>query len=408
MTTYRRAENAPPTDRPTLHITSASLAVLWWRDVRITFTEPIELNELDEFAVAAVTRLGSLSAQDFEEFTGLPPLIFNGLARRLHSLGLLDWRDGTLRPTAAEDPSEMPRKAAKTTTASVDLVYLPGTDELLVAHEGLAVWERAGLQPIGASPLPETLHRTTFRNFISARVRQGRVAGLPANAIELTEGDDEPLTAMVGAHPEPPVPVCPVFLCAATLVLGEGRSQALLDASENPRKKSKKANRVTIDVSDAKGLIGRWAGAVTELTGKPSLVEEAMRSLGLAEPPWPSLVQDHSGAWRLSIDGRHAQTLSREGLLTLPIGLEICEPDFNVTMALVLEPVDDEARQLIRLDRVLQETLQRYGAGDSAIGKHHAGIREVGGIARLMSRAWQLRFYSLVYQAKESEHFDYA
>jgi hypothetical protein len=69
---------------------------------------------------------------------------------------------------------------------------------------------------------------------------------------------------------------------------------------------------------------------------------------------------------------------------------------------------DDEAHQLIRLDQVLQETLQLHGAGGGPIGKHHANIREVGGLPRLLSRAWQLRFYSLVYSMRESDDFEYA
>jgi hypothetical protein len=104
--TYARAAAAPSDDSPGVQVSWARLPVLWWRDVAVTTREPVELNELDSFTIAAVERLGRLTAAAFEEFTGLPPLIFAGIARRLHSPALLDWSNGTLRPfTGAARPT---------------------------------------------------------------------------------------------------------------------------------------------------------------------------------------------------------------------------------------------------------------------------------------------------------------
>src|SRR5262249_31169073 len=148
-----------------------------------------------------------------------PPLVFNGLARRLQSLGLLEWRDGVLYPSEGPGQSRAPGAPTRTATATLDLLYLPETDDLVVVEGGLAAWEKAGLSPVGAAPLPRALHHTSVRTLLANRIEQRRIANLPDNVIALADGDDEALTTMAGAKPQPPVPVCPVFQCTATVVL---------------------------------------------------------------------------------------------------------------------------------------------------------------------------------------------
>jgi hypothetical protein len=410
MTTYRRLDSAPPVDRPCLHVTWARLAILWWRDVAVTTIEPVELNELDEFAMSAVGSLGYLHAPAFEEFTGLPPLIFNGLARRLHSLGLLEWRDGLLRPSDGPGRPETVGPPSRTATATLDFLYLPETDDLIVVDESLAVWERAAIAPVGAAPLPRTLHHTSVRTLLADRIQQRRIPNLPDNIIALAGGDDEALTTMTGAKPQPPVPVCPVFQCAATVVRGQHRPEIQLDVTgaTKRRRQNEPESRVTIDISGATGLVQRWSHAVNEFADEPDEADKAMRALGLTEPPWPSLRSDEAGSWWLPINGRQAQALAHHALLTVPIGLEVRQRHARVAAALQLEPADEDARKMIERDSVLQEVLQDQGPQGRPIGRHNLNVRDVGGITALRARAWQLKYYSLVHAMREAEDFDYA
>ncbi|MEV6964301.1 hypothetical protein AB0M47_04225 [Hamadaea sp. NPDC051192] len=407
MTSFRRTDDLPPTDRPTLHVTWARLAMLWWRDTQVTVPEQVELTPLDHFALAAVARLGSLDAPAFEEFTGLPRLVFNGLARRLHSLRLLEWRDEVMRPWQDHASVQNGQNAIRSSTISVDLLYLPEIDDLLVIPEGLADWERSGVDPAGAAPLPLGMHKTSFRELVGAKLSAGLIADLPAGVISLADEADEELTAMAGATPRPPVPVCPVFECAATLVLGEQHRRIQVEFIGNSKRRAGRENRVALDLTGASGLAERWSGEVSGLAERRDELDKAMRALGLTEPPHPKLTVDDSGSWWLSVSGRHARVLAETGLLTLPIGLEVRRRHVHATVALRLRPADDEARLLLRRDEALQAVLQDHVMQGEPIDHHDPRVREGGGVTALMARAWHLKYFTVVHAMRENEDFAY-
>jgi hypothetical protein len=407
MTRFRRTDDLPPTDRPTLHITWARLAMLWWRDIQVTVAEHVELSPLDHFALAAVARLGSLDAPAFEEFTGLPPLVFNGLARRLHSLRLLEWRDDVMHPWRDRGSAQNAQNATRSSTMSVDLLYLPETDDLLVIPEGLSAWERSGVNPVGAAPVPLAMHEISFRELISAKLRAGRIADMPPDVVSLADESDEELTAMAGAAPRPPVPVCPVFECAATLVLGEQQRETQVEFIGNSKRRASRESRMTLDLSGAPGLAERWSRAVSGLPDRSDELDKAMRALGLTEPPHPQLTVDDFGFWWLSVSGRHARVLGKTALLTLPVGLEIRRRHVHATVALRLRPADDDARALIGRDEALQAVLQDYVTQGGPIDHQDPRVREGGGVTVLMARAWHLKYFTVVHAMREKEDFAY-
>jgi hypothetical protein len=77
-------------------------------------------------------------------------------------------------------------------------------------------------------------------------------------------------------------------------------------------------------------------------------------------------------------------------------------------VALHLEPADEDARDLIKRDSVLQEVLQDHGPPGRPVGRHTLNVRDAGGVTALRARAWQLKYYSLVHALREDEDFDYA
>jgi hypothetical protein len=409
MTSYRRVDEAPPVDRPCLHVSWARLAILWWRDVPVVTAESVELNELDKFVVSAVGRLGHLHSQAFEEFTGLPPLVFNGLARRLHSLGLLEWRDGVLRRSDPPGRSEPDGTASRSGTATLDFLYLPETDDLVVVDTGLADWEKAAPAPVGAAPLPEALHGTTVRTLLQKKIERREVLNLPKRVIMLADGDDEALTEMAGASPQPAVPVCPVFRCAATVVLDRLGPAIQLDVKGDvPGGRSGEQEvRVTLDLSGAVGLVELWSRGVTEFADNPDETATAMQALGLVESPWPAVRWDEDGNRLLAVDGRQADILAPSALLTRPIGLEVRQRHAHVTVALQLEPADERAGRMIKLDSILQELLQKHSTPGWDPGLRDLDASDVGGVTALRARAWHLKYYTLVHAIREAEDFDY-
>jgi hypothetical protein len=400
VTTYARLGSAPSTDRPALQVTWARLPILWWRDVAVVTREPVQLNELDMFTMAAADRLGYLHADVFEQITGLPPAVFAGLARRLHSLALLDWRGGVLRPIAGVPAERADEVAGRSATTTVDLVYLPTTDDLLVIGDGLGDWERADPPIVGAAPLPTHLHDLTVHTLLSERIADRRVANLAENVVAVADGANESLTAMAGAEPAPPLPLCPVVECAAT-VDGEGvEPRVRIEVVSRTKRRKQHSAPVTLDLTGATGLVRQWTELAGALDTDADAAAKVMQAVGLTAPPFPSLRRDRPGAWRLTVTGEQARILAGHGPLTAPIGLEIRHTHVRIAAALHIVPADREAAALIELDATVQKALNSLTTG---LPSCDATQRD-----RMLSRAWELRYFPLVHALREAEDFDYA
>lgn len=266
MTTFRSIAGAAATDPPTLRVSWARLPVLWWRDVPVVQLEPVELNELDVFVVEAAARLGQLPASTFTELTGLHELVFTTLGRRLQALELVEWQHEALVPTGNSAPALTEATAERRTTTTLDFLYLPDTDDLLVIEEGLSDFERTDPKVAGVAPVSTELHQLTLREFLATRIKDRRVANLPPSVVELAawDGTDDLVTAMAGAKPAPPVPVAPAIEVSATIVLDGDRPQAILEVAPRPKRRGQDSGRrdteqiVMLDISGAQGRVDAW------------------------------------------------------------------------------------------------------------------------------------------------------
>jgi hypothetical protein len=414
LTTFQRIDESPSASPPTLHVSWLRLPILWWRGIPVTQTEDVQLTVLDTYTIEVTRRLGGLDSATFAELTGLPALVFGAIARRLDNFRLLRWTGGTLiaHSDDVSDQEPIPDTAVRHVTTFLDFVYLPDTDDLLVIEDGLSEFERAKPKVTGHAPLPQTLHGSTFQDLLSSRIAKRDVGNLPSTVVGLasSENADESITAMSGARPAPPVPVCPAIESSGSLVLDTAGPRAFIDM-ETPSRLSRHGNRqrakpVRLDLSAASGLVEEWL-RVARLIGEPPhrhAVIDALLDIPLTVRP---LVPETTGLWRLEITGREADKLAEHGSLTRHIGLQVCEANIHVAAQVRLAPADEAAEHLFALDALIEHLLADPGRVLPALKAEQAVVEAAGGIHALRRRAWTLKHSWIVHILREREDFAY-
>jgi hypothetical protein len=415
MTEFRSVEEAIATDPPTLRVSQADLPVLWWRDVPVVQLEPVELNELDVFVIEAAARLGRLPASTFTELTGLQALVFTTLGRRLQNLELVEWQDGALAPTGSSAPALTEATAERRTTTTLDFLYLPDTDDLLVVEGGLSDFERTNPKVTGLAPVPTNLHELTLGEFLASRIKERRVANLPSSVVDLATLDaaDEPVAEMAGARPHPPVPVAPVIEVSATVVLDPDRPRAVLEVAPRPDRGGKERGgrngeqSVMLDISGAEGCIDAWRW-VEERLGEREHRAAAVQALAPIPLGYATPQSGGPGRWSVAVTGAQAEDLANRGSLTRPIGLEIREEHAHVRTVVRFAPADESAERLFALDMLIQHFLGAPGEVVDMVGQQAAVVAKVGGLDVVWDRAWDLGHHWIMYALREQQDFSYA
>jgi hypothetical protein len=408
--------NTPLTDPPQLQISWARLPVLWWRDVPVTRSEMVEMNALDMFMIETTTRLGRLDASTFGELTGLSLLVFAALGRRLQTMEMLTWRDDYDAYVPARQAARALNDSVMTryTTTTLDFLFLPHTDDLLVSEAGLADFERTALAVTGIAPLPTALRTTTRRELLTARITERKAAGLSSSVVGLAADDepDEPVAAMAGATPEPAVPVCPAIDCSAVVEFtgkhGDVR-RAELDVGERRRRRKSQSptEPVRIDITGASGLIRSWR-QIAELPGDPSHAAAAVQALASVPLAAELLREEGPGRWSLPVTGDQAAALAAGNLLTQPAGLEVRDYHAHVVTAVAFTPADSHAERLFALDALIQRFLAAPGKTTQIAETDAEMVRRVGGMAVVSRRAWDLGHRWIVHALRQREDFSYA
>lgn len=395
MTRFRRTGSAP--DPGTLRATRVLLPVLWWRDVSVTVAEPVELSPLDVFFVEAVTLRGRLDAEEFHTYTGLPARVFGGLARRLWNLDLVGLADGVATPVQDGHRRAAEGTAAKTSTITKDLLFLPHTDDLVVVDGGLGDFERALPRWVGAqAPLPERLAGLTRDAFLSDRFSAGTVVNMPpqVQGVATSTGADEPLHAMAGVEGRSHVPLVPAIDCAVTVDHRADPARAMLEV----RSQGKDAP-VAVDLGPARGMIA-------DLDDVDALLSTAPQLPGFTSHTAGDLRREGPGRWSIPISGTDAEALAAKGSLTRPTSIEIrTEPDrVRLLTCVELRAADPVAERLLALDAFLDTLL---AAGPANVVTLMARSPS-GDEAALRRRAWDLGHYWIVHALRENEDFAYA
>jgi hypothetical protein len=396
MTHFRRADSAP--DLGTLRAIRVLLPVLWWRDVPLTTTEPVELSPLDQFFIEAVDRRGRLDAREFTMFTGLPGRVFGGLARRLWNLGLVSLSDGIA--TSAEDGLRRVSAGTvvKTRTITQDLLFLPHTDDLIVVEGGLGDFERALPRLVtGRAPLPVGLAGLTRDGLLTARIAAGKVVNLPPQVQgPAMSSVDESVHAMAGDEGRALLPLVPAIECSITVDHRMDTPRAVLDVQMQGREAP-----VAVDLGSALGVIADL-DAVEALLGTESA---ALRPLGLPYQTAGRLRRESPGRWSAAVTGDEARTLAGKGPLTAPVGIEIRASIDRVRLVtgIQLRAADSEAERLLALDAFIDTLLTDPANVTAQVMRHPPDDQ-----AALRRRAWALGHYWIVHALREQEDFAYA
>ncbi|MFC0105557.1 hypothetical protein [Kibdelosporangium aridum] len=411
MTEFRFVADPLRTDPFALRVSWARIPVLWWRDVAVLIAEPVELTMLDRFAVESANRLGRLTAEDFDEFTGLPAIVFAALARRLHTLDLLEWRSDVLLPNGNHTDLDDVADVTRTTEASLDFLYLPDSDDLIAVTESLGEFERAWPRRSQIAPLPDRLHEVSRRELLAARIAARAVVGLPPAIVGLADSEsDEPLTAMAGAAPDPPTPVCPVLECSAVVVRDDGEHPVVrLDIGKRKARRSKNNGDdvpVPLNLGEASGLIAAWQQIADKIGARDNRdgVERAVTKVGLDAG---QLRFTHDLGWSLKITGPQAEGLAERRSLTEPIGIEVRDEHAHVGVPIRLAPADDNADRLFTIDILIGKLLARPKDIKVALAEHQTLLHRAGGSDAVARRSWALGHFWITHCLREDQDFDY-
>lgn len=393
------------------------LPVLWWRDVPMDATEPVELSPLDQFMVEAASRRGRLTLEDFTLFTGLPERVFGGLARRLWNLGLVDWENGIVTPSKDAHRRIAEGDARRRRTITVDLLYLPHSDDLVVIEEGLSDFEQALPHTLSnGAPLPEHLLNSTRDGLLTDRITSGRVLNLPSGVLgPATVTPDEPVHAMAksrrGGKRGADIPLVPTVECSLTLTFEGSDSSQSAGADETravmelrPSSRSRGNASVTLNLGAARGLAMQLR-SVDRLLGAH---QAALEALGI-----PSLTADRlewkvPGRWSLPINGTEAKTLATSGSLTAPVGIEIQTETVHLLTSVEFRAADADARQRIAVDALLDTVLADPAHARKLATRERQADNAERDQVELRRRAWALSHYWVVHALREPEDFAYA
>jgi hypothetical protein len=411
MTEFRRVADAPGTDVLALRIGWARIPVLWWRDVSVLVAEPVEMSILDRFAVESTRRLGRLRATDFLEFTGLPEIVFAALARRLHTLDLIEWRGDALLPNGRDTKLDEISAIDRTATSTLDFLYLPDSDDLVAITDGLGEFERAWPRRSQVAPLPDWLHGMSRRELLATRIANRKIVGLPAPVVGLADTEqDEPLTAMAGARPDPPIPVCPVFECSGLVIQNGDQIRVSLDIGKR-RSRRGKANgdgvSVTLDLGRTDGLIAGWHQVAAQIGARENrpAVLDAVATVELD----PQLLRfTPERGWSLGLAGPQAEELAKRGSLTEPVGIEVRDEHVHVSVAIHLTPADSAAERIFALDSLINGLLARPKEVQAVMTEGATLVNKVGGPRAVWQRAWALGHFWITHRLREQQDFDYA
>lgn len=410
MTEFWFVADPPRTDPLALSVSWARIPVLWWRDVAVLVAEPVELTMLDRFAVESANRLGRLTAEDFDEFTGLPAMVFAALARRLHTLDLLEWRGDVLLPNGNHPGLDDIPDVTRTTEASLDFLYLPDSDDLIAVTESLGEFERAWPRRSQVAPLPDRLHAVSRRELLAARIADRAVVGLAPAIVGLAESEgDESLTAMAGAAPDPPTPVCPVLECSAVVTDGGEHPVVRLDIGKRKARRSKNNGEdvpVPLNLGGASGLVAAWQQIADKIgaRGNRDGVQRAVTKVGLDAG---QLKFTHELGWSLKITGPQAEGLAERRSLTEPIGIEVRDEHAHVGVSIRLVPADDDADWLFTIDILIGKLLARPKDVLVALAEQQTLLHRAGGSDAVARRAWALGHFWITHCLREDQDFDY-
>jgi hypothetical protein len=405
---FRRVDEAPPAGPATLRISWVRLPMLWWRKVSVVAVDEVELDPVDRFMVEAATRLGRLDASTFEELTGLPERAFTALGRRLRTLDLLAWQEDAFVAGGGSARVLSEATVTQRRTTTLDFLYLPETDDLLVVEDSLADFERSTPAPFGVAPIPAKLQGMTLHRLLSARIGERRVANLPQSvvALDTRATADEPISSIAGGSLRPPVPVCPAIEGTATVLLDGERPRATLDVGWRRRGADPDAPG-TLDVSGAAGLLAAWR-RIADRPGEPEHRAAAVRALAGVPLPADALRPAGPGCWRLALTADGATALAGKGPLPRRVGLEIRAEQVHLLGAVEFAPADPEAERVFALDAFVQRLAARPAGAVDTVEAEPETVRDVGGLPAVWRRAWQLGHRRMVHALREREDFDYA
>lgn len=380
------------------------MPMLLWPSVPVIRRIYEELTVVDRFVVEAALMLAPMRAEDVEEVTTIPKDAVVRIAGRLTGLGLLRPDGADYYPVEAAAQNALQERAVPEDRKTfMTFLYLPHSDDLIAFPTGPGRSKPPLLQKVKSAeiaPLPRKIAGAGRADLLRARIRSGRVAGLPPDIVDVTDDtSDEALP-----------PSCPAYRCRGHV-------------------KSNDDGKLVLDVLDRNGKkTAQWtlSGAIEQANEWIALT---MRALD-AGNSWTAMggevqvIQEGPGAWKYVLDAVAAVAAAQNGLrLSEPAGLEIHDGDRReddrkvvVTVNARFVPLDHDATAVFALNHAIRTVVDQDMGSVSALTVEEAtaAARARYGLendalteSKVADSLWTNKHYRHVYALRSTKDFPY-
>jgi hypothetical protein len=415
----RPATGSPRSTGTVLDLPRAYVPVFLWPSVPVLMRREQRLNLIERFALQAAQELGTVTAKELGELTGLPERAVGPLLRRLLAIGVLEASEpGSYAPTSKVAFVLQEETIILAEEAIQDFAYFPVSDELLALNVSRAVRTRLfhpRMRPVLTMPVAPPLCDQSACAIVNRHLDAGTALGrLPTL-----------LRALEPERPEPIGDLCPVFEASPVLCRkDEENARHRVDLTfRAPRVAGEAGDPWTVKTRfvGVDGLADGWQ-RLAGLTRHPEVVPLLWQALAAPEAALDrtelaklSVEEIQSPRYALSLPEAAARTLQhRAGPLGREEWVRLEEDLATVLIGLELRPADDAAAALFALDdaaslldgdpspgyrAAIDTAARRFGL---SFGADHAPTPE-----QVRDRMWELKYYQAVYALREKEDFDY-
>ena len=390
---------------------SGLLPLLVFPDVPILRRIDHQMQILDRFVLEVCLRLGSISATDILEATGVPHAVADTVCHRLAAHGLL--RETEDQDTVYVADAMLAERALaedcfhEDKEDTCDFILLTRTGDLMPVGGDDAWLTLNRIVPYSKAPVLRELSGKPINDLVAECVRQAN--------LQQTDGI---VDAVAGEESCPVEDLAPAYRFAGTLREDGNRrrfSVQLVSARRDRRGASgPRALRVHLD--RATGLIEQLCEAVVSCRAKWADGAAIVLGVDRSALDETDITEEGPACWRIRLDGPSTRHVLNGMELTDRAGLQV-ELDSGITLefSLGVEPKDDEARRYFVLDHitgVLSENTTTTQA-DVVEAAEQACCRYEYARDALESEAildwlWRRGAYAVVYDLRKEEDFSYA
>lgn len=413
---YKRMAAAPEhAAQGIISIEDGLIPLLLWRRVHTIYETKREITPLERFILEAALRLKSYRPAEINWITAIPERAVHHICRRLAVMGLLETDGGnTFSPCPEKIDAALETETLVTPREGfMSFVFLPLYGDLVALDDrnGQNVPWMNRDWIAGQAPVPEAMAGKGVLAYIEERITRKQVSALPDDVL----GIKLPSVEGVPAWRIPRL--CPAYRFSGKLHIRKGHQRTELTFWNDDSIRTDRKPTTPLGMS-LEGTVGLQAH-LTSITGA-AMSEEIHHQIWDFLFKGMSLIRSECthGNIRYYIDRNTASQIALGGSpLPQPRGVEVVRDgyeDLAIGLRIELYPEGAAAKALFAIDAAITAAVGLPPPLDkSAIASELASAGEAYGLGTewicpdddLITRAWHLKHYAIVYALRAESDF---